>query len=333
MPRVINKDILEIGDIILTTTTKLDSKAVRLFTNSDISHALIYVAHGSVIDSTSKGVHARNVDKLIYDDECNIYVMRSLTPLTHEQKTNMGFYLRSIIGTGYTKVGLIGTVSPIKFKNSDYQFCSRLAARAYEGIGILISDDPSHCTPDNIKNSPQLYSVKNPWIEITDDEKKEIEAYGSSLDGMHDCINKLIKKARRISPTSSIKNINDIFTTLIKKQNLDNQFSKAFIESGFLDYWEVDVKAYPWRYDKKLFNEKYREDPDGLIHHCQRVIFEHNERTFEHWYITYNTFKYLSHKYKLITFQQNAKLYNTLCSMNNKRVELAKELLNRQQLL
>jgi hypothetical protein len=43
---------LQIGDIILTTENHLTSKTIRVATMSDISHAMLYVARGSVIDST-----------------------------------------------------------------------------------------------------------------------------------------------------------------------------------------------------------------------------------------------------------------------------------------
>jgi cell wall-associated NlpC family hydrolase len=48
------------GDIVLTTTTAAISKAIRMATRSDISHAMVYVENCSVIDATGEGVHARN---------------------------------------------------------------------------------------------------------------------------------------------------------------------------------------------------------------------------------------------------------------------------------
>jgi hypothetical protein len=58
--RKLNESALQIGDIILTTTTDLLSKGIRKVTGSDISHALICVESYSVIDATGDGVHSRN---------------------------------------------------------------------------------------------------------------------------------------------------------------------------------------------------------------------------------------------------------------------------------
>ena len=48
----LNELALQIGDIVLTTTTDLLSKSIRKVTGSDISHALVYVESHSVIDAT-----------------------------------------------------------------------------------------------------------------------------------------------------------------------------------------------------------------------------------------------------------------------------------------
>ena len=52
---------LQPGDILLTTSHSMESWSVRFGTKSDISHAMLYVASSSVVDSTSDGVHARNL--------------------------------------------------------------------------------------------------------------------------------------------------------------------------------------------------------------------------------------------------------------------------------
>lgn len=41
----LNESALQIGDIVLTTTTDLLSKGIRKVTGSDISHVLVYVEH------------------------------------------------------------------------------------------------------------------------------------------------------------------------------------------------------------------------------------------------------------------------------------------------
>lgn len=53
----LNDAVLRPGDIVLTTTTTAAvSKAIRVATGSDVSHAMLCVEDRSVIDATGEGV-------------------------------------------------------------------------------------------------------------------------------------------------------------------------------------------------------------------------------------------------------------------------------------
>jgi hypothetical protein len=78
---------LQPGDILLTTSLAAESWSIRAGTKSDISHAMLYVSSTSVIDSTGDGVHARNLQKMFYDDKCAIHALRPKDPLTADQLT------------------------------------------------------------------------------------------------------------------------------------------------------------------------------------------------------------------------------------------------------
>ena len=90
------------GDIILTTTTAAVSKAIRWGTKSDISHAMICVQHGSVIDATSEGVHARNLQHLFFDDACALHVLRLRAELAPAQLDQICQFVRQAIGSDYS---------------------------------------------------------------------------------------------------------------------------------------------------------------------------------------------------------------------------------------
>src|SRR5690606_28294868 len=64
----LNATVLVPGDIILTTTTAAASRAIRVATRSDISHAMVYVQNCSVIDATGEGVHARNTQRIFFEE-------------------------------------------------------------------------------------------------------------------------------------------------------------------------------------------------------------------------------------------------------------------------
>ena len=101
---------LERGDIILTTTTASVSKAIRAGTKSDISHAMIYMQHCSVIDATSEGVQARNTQRMFFEDECTLHVFRLKAGLTSEQAEQICQFARQKVGSEYSIREAIRTV-------------------------------------------------------------------------------------------------------------------------------------------------------------------------------------------------------------------------------
>ena len=75
----LNEVVLIPGDIILATTTAAISKTIKIATQSDISHAMVYVENRSVIDATGEGVHARNTQRLFFEDVCSVHALRLRT--------------------------------------------------------------------------------------------------------------------------------------------------------------------------------------------------------------------------------------------------------------
>ncbi|MDH2399071.1 hypothetical protein QCM77_03665 [Bradyrhizobium sp. SSUT18] len=65
----LNPQRLQAGDIILTSGPNKVSKAVRRMTKSEISHAMVYVQHSSLIDATAHGVHSSNLQRLFLEDD------------------------------------------------------------------------------------------------------------------------------------------------------------------------------------------------------------------------------------------------------------------------
>ena len=72
----VNGDALKAGDIVLTANRSKLSKGIRLTTRGTVSHAMICVEHWSVIDSTADGVHSKNLQREIFEDDEEVSVFR-----------------------------------------------------------------------------------------------------------------------------------------------------------------------------------------------------------------------------------------------------------------
>ncbi len=280
----VNTKILKKGDIILTTSKKFQSNIIKLFTWSDISHAMLYVAHSSVIDSTGDGVHARNIEKMFYNDKCAIYVLRLKESISDEKLDKVISFIRGRVGTTYSPTEAAISITKPNNSGSDKQFCSRLVARAYASIGIYFCDKPDHCTPKDLKNSPLLEIIPNPFITVSPEEEKYLKEAGDSTDGMRKVTNLFLKKVRRINP--HIEDITAAVNMVIENPKFDNAVSQALKDSGYLDYWKVEEERFPWRYDiKKMIQYHFELNDDQLIIYSQSVLEDEANGTFNHWKI------------------------------------------------
>src|ERR1035438_2556258 len=106
----LNGDFLKVGDVILTATRAKVSKAVRFGIGSDISHAMVYVADHSVIDATGDGVQARNTQRLLFEDDSPVHVLRSRETPSESQFREISTFVRGRIGAEYSTKEAMRTV-------------------------------------------------------------------------------------------------------------------------------------------------------------------------------------------------------------------------------
>ena len=123
-------DRLEPGDIILTASTTKMGKVIRASTGGIVSHAMICVQHGSLIDSTAAGVQAWNLQRELFEDDERVFGFRSREPLPPVTVARIVDFARSEIGARYSKPEAVRSLlGGPKLRNAK-QFCSRLVARA-----------------------------------------------------------------------------------------------------------------------------------------------------------------------------------------------------------
>ena len=304
---------LQLGDILLTTSQGAMSWSVRTGTKSDISHAMLYVANSSVIDSTSDGVHARNLQKVFYEDDCAIYALSPIKPLTVEERQTIIAYARSAIGTTYALREAVRSVTKPKGSGGVKQFCSRLVARAYAEAGIQLVDNPDFCTPDQLKGSPSLQEVPNPAVEISADEIAEIESRPNRADGMLQVTNAFLQQVRSFVP--KVESINDALALLVTNQEFDDQVHAALKSSGYLDFWQRERQEFNWRYDLDAMKELASKDPNllpDLENYCLDSLRDIDNGDFDHWGRSLHAWQQKAQNSPLKSFLAMAQLHENL---------------------
>lgn len=316
---------LQPGDILLTTSLAPESWSIRFGTKSDISHAMLYVSSTSVMDSTGDGVHARNLQKMFYDDQCTIYALRPKSPLSPEDLTKALTYARLETGTQYSLIEALRAKKAPSKEGSDKQFCSRFVARAYAAAGIKLVESPDFCTPQQLKESPLLLHLPSPSVSVSDEEYSSIEAQPKGVDGMVRVTNHFLERVRKLSP--KIQSIDDAFQFLAERPEVDDTFLEALVSSGYLVYWREELERFPWRYDRNVmnaFSEANRIAAD-IRDYCEMTLKDNAVGAFKHWELGLASFTMLARKFPLRSFSAMAMLYENLVASHRARVDVARE--------
>lgn len=322
----INVEVLQKGDVVLSTSTATESRAIRLVTLSDISHAMLCVSRSSVMDSTGEGVQARNPDKIHYQDSCAVYILRLKDPISNNKLDAVINYVRENVGKPYTVEETFLTVAKIG-KGSSKQFCSRLVARAFASVGIKLVMNPNFCTPAGLKRSKLLKLVDNPTVSVSKEDVDNLKQYGDKTEGMRYVTTSLINKAKEIF--SEIEDLNDITRIAIERPEYDEDLSKALKDSGYLDYWREEINEYSWRYNPQEMVSYYLtlHDPSSLLDYCTQTLDDEKNGVFNHWKITEYSLREYFRDYPRKTLEVMLELYLNLNKHHHLRIATAKYLM------
>ena len=249
----IDIDRLQSGDIILTASKSPTGKLVRMASKGDVSHAMICVQHGSIIDSTSEGVHARNLQREFFrNDEqvCAFRLREGLPPLEIQRVVD---FARSEVGTRYSKIEAARSVFAMGKPRSRRQFCSRLVARAYASVGIQLVADQDYCTPEELRKSGLLQELDDITVPVSAEEVTAMSKQSNPLQLMRESQNAILTFVRSLDP--EVENFTDVDRVVQEHPEWDAVIAEAYRNSGYLVLWEHELSAHPYRYDLTLMEE------------------------------------------------------------------------------
>lgn len=266
-------DRLEPGDIVLTASGSKTGKAIRAITRGLVSHAMICVQHGSVIDSTSDGVQARNLQREFFEDHEEVFVLRLKAALPPAKMARVVDFARSEIGTRYSIIEAARSVLALGKPRNEQQFCSRLVARAYASVGIELVKDQDYCTPENLRVSPLLAELDDVTELVTQAEVARWQGLINPIQMTINAQNAILEVARRLD--QSVENFTDIDQLVQDHPEWDGEIAQAYRDSGYLEVWKHELTANPWRYDLSLMESITKSEIlSDLRAHCISTIRE-----------------------------------------------------------
>jgi hypothetical protein len=319
--KLLNNEVLQVGDIVLTTGIGGLSASIRWKTSSDISHAMLVVQPGSLVDSTSEGVQARNPQRMPIEDGCTVHVLRLLTPPTQVQLDRIIHYARSQIGAKYAyKEAYLSVIGPVR-PGSKRQFCSRLVSRAYAEAGIHLAVSVDFCSPGDLQRSSLLREVPNVTRPISDEELLVIRQIPDTTQVMMEATNALLEDVRKITP--GIETLNDVNAFLYQNRGFDAVVNKIIQESGYLDVWRFERDKNPWQYDLQLMHSANLSE-EAKEHYCS-VLVEEAEDSLQRYEVCRAQYTQWVEETALETFRTYKDLYETLVQLHLTRVRVATE--------
>jgi len=243
----IKVDLLEPGDIVLTADAGKTSRLVRLASKGAVSHAMICVQSGSIIDSTDFGVQAHNIQRELYAADGRVQVFRLRKPLSAARLGAIVDFARSEIGTRYSKIEAARSIFAGPRPRSRQLFCSRLVARAYAHAGIQLVVDADYCTPEDLRRSALLFELEDMTEPVSEEEIAAWAARPNPIAEMQESQNAILETVRRLDPT--VENFTDLDRLVQTRPRWDEEIAKAYRDSGYLELWKTDFRVNPWHYD------------------------------------------------------------------------------------
>jgi len=144
----ININSLKSADIIVSTTNSWKSNIIKKATSSNVSHAMLYIGSGLIVESIPNGgVIERRIEEALSDAVLAV-AYRDQT-LIFEQQSKITDFALSQRGNKYDK--LYAVFGDIKGIDDDKMFCSELIIRAYQYAGsTMIIETPQSGSPQTI---------------------------------------------------------------------------------------------------------------------------------------------------------------------------------------
>lgn len=252
------------GDIFLTGNDEKVSRVVRKFTSGSYSHAILYVGNGSYIHSDRDGVHANNIQRLLFESDQNVTVLRLKS---HTDLTDVCEYARTQIGKEYSIKGAVNAKAKLKAPfGNNRQFCSKLVAEAYDFIGVKLSKDTDHCTPKDIEDCNILQPVSDA-VRLATEEEIDLATSDSPLTKQTEATNQILNEARKVS-NKDIQTLQEVLEYVCQNPESDGAISKVVRESGYLTLFDGELSKNSWRYNYLEFIALplSKEDLTAMVH-------------------------------------------------------------------
>lgn len=312
------------GDIILSTTDSEVSRTIRLATNCDYSHAMIYVRN-TIIHADGGGVFTTNPQRRMFSKGQSVVLRHKHG--TPNQLLEICNHALNLSGSLYSVSEALlakSFSSSQKKTTSQNQYCSRLVAQSYESQNIKIVNNSDYCTPADILRSSELIVVDN---AVREARPEEIAIFNKpDTTKIHQAhtfawlkeVQKLAKSKRHDHKVFSIASALEYVTAF---PEVDHDVLKKIKATSYLKDYDLDKVANPHRYKAAEFSKVLLTASDPVDVVLQEVQI--NNHVFENAESQLKQFLPLAPK--LSTFNKLAKMHFSRMKQIERRLHVIAE--------
>jgi hypothetical protein len=149
--RSIGPDAMEPGDIIVMTGNAAVSRAIRLATDSKVSHAALYIGDGEVVEAIGSGVVRRSLAQSLHD--ANLAVALRRPGLSAAQRQQIVDFAVAQVGRSYdvnaifrhAKITMLPSICRAMPAGAARTLCNTEALRVRLGVGEEMNDNEFIC--------------------------------------------------------------------------------------------------------------------------------------------------------------------------------------------
>ena len=315
------------GDIILARFPNNElGNRIREVTQSDFSHAMLYVGGSSYIEA-DKRVQARNLARLLFDKKEDTCVVRIKEKYLSEHTIDAAiYYARTVVGNPYAWYDVFRLKDGMTDRfTKETQICTRLVAKAYAYSGLNIVNNVEMCTPQQILKSKCVVECKDLLRVASDFDLRFAESYDVT-DDMVRATETLFDSLKSYGD-GKIRSMSALKDYVISHPEDDEAITILLQQSGYLNVLEIEEEKNQYNYDVTKFIKFYGTDHAYYAAICALEENLGGKYRYEQQYkgLILEFFSIGGKSHFLITM---ISLYKQIIEQHDKRIRVCYEVMN-----
>lgn len=309
------------GDVILSTTDSEVSRAIRIATGCEYSHAMIYVKN-TIIHADGGGVFTTNPQRRMFRDGQSVVLRHKYS--TVNQLRDICNYAMNLSGSLYSvsEAMLAKNLSNSQVKSTSHrQYCSRLVAQSYESQNVKIVNNADYCTPADILKSEDFIVVRNA-VRAALPEEVEIFKKPDTVKMHQEHTFAWLKEVKKLASNKGhdykVFSIASALEYVAAFPEVDHEVLKKIKATPYLRDYDLDKAANPHRYSISGFGKVLLASSNVTGFLNQEISI--NKDVFENAESQLNMF--LPFVNRFITYNKLAKMHFARMKQIEKRLQV-----------